>query len=70
MDDPKNDAARRDQIARAGELGVCPNCDKPLGEDRVGSGRLSDGVFCSLDCIAMFHHDYFSARIRTLPSES
>ena len=42
----------------------CPNCGQALGPGRTGSGRLSDGVFCGLDCLAIFHKDYFDQRAR------
>jgi hypothetical protein len=53
---------RRAKIDEALERDVCPQCGKPLAGDRVGTGSLADGVFCSLKCIAEFHSDYFEAR--------
>ena len=46
----------------------CPQCARPLGSSsaerrRVGSGRLADGVFCSLECFAAFHKDAYDERI-------
>jgi len=40
--------------------GVCPNCGKkiPAGK-RVGSGKKSDGGFCSLDC----YGEYYKAEL-------
>jgi hypothetical protein len=42
------------------DRGVCPNCGKkiPAGK-RVGSGKKSDGGFCSLDC----YGEYYSIEI-------
>jgi hypothetical protein len=35
---------------------ICPNCGKNIAEGtRVGSGRKSEGGFCSLDCYADFY---------------
>jgi ribosomal protein L37AE/L43A len=49
---------KRQRIEDARRRDVCPECEKPL-TDRVGTGALADGVFCSLECQAKFHHDYF-----------
>jgi hypothetical protein len=62
--------AKRRRISEANP-DRCPNCGQPLGTDRVGSGRLSDGIFCSLECLATFHDDYFDERARgSRPSPS
>jgi len=53
---------KRRRIEAAREHEVCPNCGKALDEERVGSGRLADGVFCSLGCLAAFHDDYYTER--------
>ncbi|MFI5102815.1 MAG: hypothetical protein ACHP9V_05520 [Terriglobales bacterium] len=39
---------------------ICPNCGKkiPAGT-RVGSGKKSDGGFCSLDC----YGEYYKAEL-------
>lgn len=42
------------QIADARRRGVCPNCGEPLGSERVGTGSLADGTFCSLGCLSRF----------------
>jgi hypothetical protein len=35
---------------------ICPNCGKAIPDGkRVGSGKKSDGGFCSLDCYAEHH---------------
>ena len=35
---------------------ICPNCGKNIPDGkRVGSGKKSDGGFCSLDCYAQYH---------------
>lgn len=33
------------------EQNICPVCQKPITQ-KVGSGQLKDGAFCSLDCYA------------------
>lgn len=45
---------KRDQIADARRRGICPNCGEQLGSERVGTGSLADGVFCSLGCLTKF----------------
>jgi hypothetical protein len=51
--------ARERRIAWGLEKARCPNCGKALGEgdEKYGSGRFRDGVFCSMRCFAEFHHD-------------
>jgi hypothetical protein len=57
--------AKRQRIAEANAMGRCPNCGQPLDTGKpVGSGRRSEGIFCSLDCLATFHEDYFRERAR------
>ena len=35
---------------------ICPFCSNPIPEGkRIGSGRRSEGGFCSLDCYAKYH---------------
>lgn len=61
---------KRAAIEEARRTETCPRCHKQLGDDRIGSGRLADGVFCSLDCQAKFHIDYYHERIKHLPSSN
>jgi hypothetical protein len=42
------------RIEDARQRGVCPNCGKPLGDRRVGTGSLAEGEFCSLGCLSRF----------------
>lgn len=38
------------------DMNVCPQCGKDIPEGtRVGSGRRSEGGFCSLSCYADFY---------------
>jgi hypothetical protein len=53
---------KHELIRRAAEHEICPECDAPLDEERVGSGALADGVFCNLDCQIRFHEDYYRER--------
>ena len=61
VENPKDDR-RRAIIEDARRRDVCPQCGKGLGDSRVGSGALSDGVFCSLECLTSFHGEYFQKR--------
>jgi hypothetical protein len=60
--------SKQQRIAEAAREESCPQCGRPLGRTpeeghRIGSGRLADGVFCSLGCFAEFHADYLEERI-------
>lgn len=49
------------------EAGICPTCGKPVPDGtRVGTGRRSDGGFCSLDCYAAFYAAELAERARLL----
>lgn len=37
------------------ERNTCPVCQQPI-EKKFGSGRLKDGVFCSLSCYGQWHN--------------
>jgi len=38
------------------ERSLCPYCHTRIPESaRVGSGRISDGGFCSLECFSRYH---------------
>jgi hypothetical protein len=46
-------------------MNICPYCSKAIPEGtRVGSGRKSDGGFCSLDCYAKYHAAELAERAR------
>jgi hypothetical protein len=39
-----------------GERSLCPQCYRTLvAGQQVGSGKKSDGVFCSLKCFSSYH---------------
>jgi hypothetical protein len=47
----------------ANRRGVCPNCGKNIKPGHgVGSGSMSQGYFCSLECAAAFHEEYYQQR--------
>ncbi len=44
---------------------ICPNCGKTIPQGtRVGSGRKSEGGFCSLDCYTSFYQLQLTERAR------
>ena len=46
---------------------ICPNCGKTLLQGtRVGSGRKSEGGFCSLDCYTSFYQLQLTERAQRL----
>jgi hypothetical protein len=46
---------------------ICPNCGKTIAQGtRVGSGRKSEGGFCSLDCYTSFYQLQLTERARRL----
>jgi hypothetical protein len=46
---------------------ICPNCGKAIPQGaRVGSGRKSEGGFCSLDCYTSFYQLELTERARRL----
>jgi hypothetical protein len=48
---------RAENIRSAAESGTCPNCGRVVEPGSgLGSGRIADGIFCSLDCFASFHY--------------
>ena len=48
--------SEEDYLRELWDKNICPNCGKDIPEGkRVGSGRKSEGGFCSLDCYASYH---------------
>ena len=46
---------------------ICPNCGKTIPQGaRVGSGRKSEGGFCSLDCYTIFYQLELAEHARRL----
>ena len=42
----------REMLAACRLAGVCPVDGKPIEGGGYGTGRIADGIFCSLDCLA------------------
>ncbi len=43
--------SERNYLLELWDKNICPNCGKKMPEGtRVGSGKKSEGGFCSLDC--------------------
>ncbi len=46
---------------------ICPYCGKQIPEgQRVGSGKKSEGGFCSLTCYAKFYELELSEKVKLL----
>ena len=49
------------------EQNICPNCGKTIPQGtRVGSGRKSEGGFCSLDCYTSFYQLQLTERAQRI----
>ena len=49
---------------------VCPHCSKEIPEGkRVGSGKKSEGGFCSLDCYGEYHKKRLTEKHKHLTDE-
>lgn len=44
----------REMLAASRLAGICPVCGKPVEGGGYGTGRVADGLFCSLDCLAVY----------------
>jgi hypothetical protein len=50
------DVSETEYLLELWAVNVCPMCGKTIPEGtRVGSGRKSEGGFCSLDCYAQYY---------------
>ena len=50
---------------------ICPYCGKKIEEGtRVGSGKKSEGGFCSLECFAQYYKLELSEKARLLQKRS
>ena len=48
--------AKRARLREANDLHLCPECSTPIVEGQgLGSGRIADGLFCTLDCYGKFY---------------
>lgn len=54
-------------LLRCWDAGICPYCGNiiPVGA-RVGTGRIRDGGFCSLDCFARYRQLEMSSKLALL----
>jgi hypothetical protein len=51
-------AEDRLRVRASAEAGICPACSGALRADAgVGTGRLDDGLYCSLACLASVIYD-------------
>ncbi len=56
-----------DYLLELWDKGICPCCGRPIREAKsVGSGRKSEGGFCSLDCYARYYQLELRERARRL----
>jgi hypothetical protein len=57
-----------ERLSRPSREGICPNCGKAIPE---GQGVVRGaGMFCSLDCVALFHQQEFTERAKRLRDAS
>ena len=52
----------RELLAASRLAGICPVCQRPIEGGGYGTGRLADGLFDSLDCVAIY---WYPARLST-----
>jgi hypothetical protein len=59
--------SEREYLLELWSKSICPYCGKAIPEGtRVGSGRKSDGGFCSLDHYTAYHQLELSEKARKL----
>lgn len=51
----------RERLAVSRLAGVCPVCERPIDGGGYGTGRIADGLFCSLECLAVYWYPARSA---------
>jgi len=57
--------SEREHLLELWSKNICPYCGKSIPEGtRIGSGRKSDGGFCSLDCYARYYEQELKERAR------
>lgn len=49
-----DEATVRKHIQNSGKLQVCPQCGRTLDSGRYGTGSITDGYFCSMNCVYEF----------------
>jgi len=57
--------SERDYLLELWDKNICPSCCNGIAEGtRVGSGRKSEGGFCSLDCYATYYKAELTERAK------
>src|SRR5271166_6445922 len=57
------DGSNENPLLELWDAGICPNCGNTFPEKaRVGSGKKSEGGFCSLSCYAEYYKAALSKR--------
>ena len=50
------------------QKGICPRCENPIrASGGVGTGRIEEGLFCSLDCYSRFYGRELEERASSSP---
>lgn len=53
----------KEYLLRCNAQGICPKCGEPVTSgNAVGSGRLENGRFCSLDCYGSYYQQELKDR--------
>lgn len=64
---PRYGLPARESLAVHRLAGECPQCAAPVGEDAYGTGRVADGLFCSLSCLADYWYQDPGSLSRSSP---
>ena len=59
--------SERNYLLELWDKNICPNCGKNIPEGkRVGSGKKSEGGFCSLQCYTRYYQTEIIERAKTV----
>ena len=59
--------SEKDYLLELWDKNICPNCGKQIPErTRVGSGKKSEGGFCSLECYTRYYEREIRERAKSL----
>jgi len=59
--------SEQDYLLELWDRNICPNCGRGIPElTRVGSGKKSNGGFCSLDCYAKYYETELTERAKKI----
>jgi len=48
--------SEKEYLLQLWDAGICPNCGNVIPQNRrIGSGKKSEGGFCSVNCSAEYH---------------